>query len=77
MVVDKWSVTELIRDAAGNLYGTTFYGGRFNYCDEDHGGGTVFKIDTTGKTIVLHAFDDGPDGCFPSSGLVLDTAGNL
>ena len=31
----------LVRDAEGNLYGTTFLGGAFNY-------GTVFKLDTAG-----------------------------
>jgi uncharacterized repeat protein (TIGR03803 family) len=36
----------VIRDAAGNLYGTTADGGPFS-------SGTVFKVDTTGKESVL------------------------
>jgi len=36
----------LIRDAAGNLYGTTYGGGRSNW-------GTVFKVDTKGHETVL------------------------
>jgi len=61
----------VIRDAAGNLYGTTF--GTFgpNY-------GTVFKVSKTGKEKVLHAFTGGADGGAPEyGGLVMDTAGNL
>jgi uncharacterized repeat protein (TIGR03803 family) len=58
----------LVRDAAGNLYGTTGGGGFSN--------GVVFKLDTTGKETVLHRFS-GTDGRFPSGGLVRDAAGNL
>jgi uncharacterized repeat protein (TIGR03803 family) len=61
----------LIRDKAGNLYGTTYAGGTFNF-------GTVFKLDTTGKETVLHSFAGGlSDGQFPFAGLVRDSAGNL
>ncbi len=60
----------LIRDSAGNLYGTTFYGGTTGY-------GSVFKLDTAGKLTVLHSFKDAPDGAHPIAGLVLDKAGNL
>lgn len=59
----------LVRDASGNLYGTTFYGGTSGY-------GTVFKIDTAGKESVLHSFN-GSDGANPEAGLVLDASGNL
>jgi uncharacterized repeat protein (TIGR03803 family) len=62
--------SRLIRDAAGNLYGTTFYGGTAGY-------GAVFKLDTAGKLTVLHSFNDAPDGAHPIGGLVLDKAGNL
>jgi uncharacterized repeat protein (TIGR03803 family) len=61
----------LVRDAAGNLYGTTADGG-----DPNCGCGTVFKLDTSGKETVLHAFTGMQDGGFPN-GLVQDTAGNL
>ncbi|HWY20429.1 MAG TPA: choice-of-anchor tandem repeat GloVer-containing protein [Candidatus Acidoferrum sp.] len=60
----------LVRDAAGNLYGTTFSGGRF-------GSGTVFKIDASGNESVIYSFRGGSDGLDPSSNLVLDVAGNL
>jgi uncharacterized repeat protein (TIGR03803 family) len=52
----------LVRDTAGNLYGTTF--------------STAFKLDPTGKLTVLHTFTGTPDGAFPS-GLIRDSAGNL
>jgi uncharacterized repeat protein (TIGR03803 family) len=60
----------LVRDAAGNLYGTTFGGGKY-------GAGTVYKIDASGNASVLYSFRGGSDGLFPSSSLVLDVAGNL
>jgi len=60
----------LVRDQAGNLYGTTFGGGSF-------GLGTVFKIDASGNESVLYSFVGGNDGLIPSSTLVLDPAGNL
>lgn len=60
----------LIRDMAGNLYGTTFAGGAANV-------GTVFKLDKTGKEAVVHSFTGGVDGSYPFAGLVRDAAGNL
>src|SRR5215471_3600712 len=46
------SETGLIRDTAGNLYGTTIAGGDLN-CNSGGGCGVVFKLDTTGKETVL------------------------
>jgi uncharacterized repeat protein (TIGR03803 family) len=69
-------VAGLVRDAAGNLYGTTEYGGG-GTCFTGDGCGTVFKVDTTGKETVLHSFTGGADGAFPLAGLILDEAGNL
>ena len=66
---DPWA--GLVRDAAGNLYGTTLTGGA------GAGNGTVFKVDTTGRETVLHAFAGSPDGAYPMAELVLDAAGNL
>jgi uncharacterized repeat protein (TIGR03803 family) len=68
----------LVRDAAGNLYGTT-YGGGDKTCfeNESFGCGTVFKLDTTGKETVLHSFTASPDGALPLGGLTRDAAGNL
>src|SRR5579863_2660879 len=64
----------LIPDAAGNAYGTT--DGRGTGC-LPYGCGTVFKVNRAGKVTVLHSFTDGPDGAYPSAGLVRDSAGNL
>jgi len=62
----------LVRDAAGNLYGTTIYGGPC--CG--YGYGVVFKLDPAGNETVLHAFN-GNDGSYPWGGVIRDTAGNL
>jgi uncharacterized repeat protein (TIGR03803 family) len=72
-------IAPLVRDAAGNLYGTTTYGGVFGgRCSDGVGCGTVFKITPAGKEIVLHQFTDtGVDARLPWQGLVLDSAGNL
>jgi uncharacterized repeat protein (TIGR03803 family) len=64
----------VIADAAGNLYGTTTYGGLY-------GLGTVFKMSpgSNGKwtETVLYNFTNINDGAQPSAGLTLDAAGNL
>jgi uncharacterized repeat protein (TIGR03803 family) len=62
-------------DKAGNLYGTTVYGGGNTDCDPN-GCGIVFKIDSAGNETVLHSFN-GPDGQFPWGGVILDERGNL
>ncbi len=64
----------LIADAAGNLYGTTAFGGAGTNCPS--GCGTVFKLMPTGTLTVLHSFG-GSDGANPSAGLIADAAGNL
>jgi uncharacterized repeat protein (TIGR03803 family) len=62
----------LARDAAGNLYGTTYSGGSTSF------GGTVFKLDTKGVETVLYNFGvQNGDGLFPTGGLIRDSAGNL
>lgn len=66
----------LILDQAGNLYGTTAFGGEFS-CGGGEGCGTVFKIDQTGLLTVLHTFNGGADGASPYAGLIRDAAGNL
>jgi uncharacterized repeat protein (TIGR03803 family) len=65
----------LLRDAAGNLYGTTVEGGDMTCFSQ--GCGTVFKLDTTGTETVLHKFSGSPDGEMPEALLVKDAAGDL
>jgi uncharacterized repeat protein (TIGR03803 family) len=67
----------LIRDTAGNLYGTTTYGGATSTCSPPSGCGVVFKLSPTGTETVLHTFTGGADGGYPSAGLIQDAAGNL
>jgi len=48
----------LVRDAAGNLYGTTQQGGR------DFG--TAYKADSAGNYTIIHNFSGGPRPSIPS-----------
>ena len=64
----------VIRDKAGNLYGTTFEAGSSNCA---YGCGTVFRINTAGNETVLYSFTGGSDGCNPYQGLVMGKGGNL
>jgi len=66
----------LVRDAQGNLYGVTGYGGNMSDCS-GYGCGVVFKLDTTGKETVLYRFTGGSDGGAPTQSLARDSAGNL
>jgi uncharacterized repeat protein (TIGR03803 family) len=67
----------LVRDADGNLYGTTFAGGLASAEQCPSGCGVVFKIDPAGTETVLYSFTGGADGANPTAGLLRDTAGNL
>jgi uncharacterized repeat protein (TIGR03803 family) len=61
----------LLRDASGNLYGTTYNCGAFQW-------GIVFKIDPSGNETILHNFAGGDsDGGYPYGGLITDAAGNF
>jgi uncharacterized repeat protein (TIGR03803 family) len=61
----------LVRDAAGNLYGTTYLGGAYDW-------GTAFMVDASGNETVLHSFNGATgDGGDVIGGLIRDTAGNL
>ncbi len=63
--------SNLVLDTAGNMYGTTLYGGV-------NGRGSVFKVTPTGTETVLYSFTGGADGNVPVAGLVLDKkTGNL
>ena len=70
----------LLRDAGGNLYGTTEFGGKITKtCGGVQGGGcgTVFKVDKDGQETALYKFKGTPDGYFPGALLVEDRAGDL
>jgi uncharacterized repeat protein (TIGR03803 family) len=62
----------LVRDSAGNLYGTTVSGGSTSDGRQNSGYGTIFKIDTQGHETVLHSFLDQSDGASPYAGLTID-----
>ncbi len=62
----------LIADSAGNLYGTTTYGGT----GTGQGNGTVFEITTNGTKTILYNMD-GHTGTHPTGSLVLSPAGDL
>ena len=74
--------TGLIIDPAGNLFGTTFFGG-----GAGDNGGTVFELQNTGGTyastpVLLHSFDGTQvtpaEGATPQySYLLMDGSGNL
>jgi len=68
----------LIMDGSGNLYGTTYYGGR--QTGPNLNSGTAFELSpgAGGWTeTVLHAFFGGTAGSNPGSGLTFDGSGNL
>ncbi len=65
----------LVRDAAGNIYGSTGVGGSGN-CSGGTGCGTAFKLEKSGKQIWLHEFN-GKDGAIPVAGLLRGSSGNL
>lgn len=74
----------IIFDAAGNIYGTTVYGGHSSYCPGSKdvlGCGTVFRLkpDSSGtwEESVLYRFKGGQDGGNPATALVMDSHGNL
>jgi uncharacterized repeat protein (TIGR03803 family) len=66
----------LLMDSAGNLYGTTRYGGNHEGCPGKEQCGAVFKLDTNGAETVLYNFT-GPDGSNPTSNLIMDAEGDL
>ncbi len=78
---DGPSFWNIVFDRAGNIYGTTFYGGIDNLrlcgC---FGCGVVYELSHSGNhwiESVIYAFSGGPDGNYPVSGVTLDEAGNL
>lgn len=67
----SFSIAGLVRDAEGNLYGTTVDGGEFGF-------GTIFKVEENGDESLLYSFGKSTkDGRYPSAGLLMDAKGNL
>ena len=66
----------VVADAAGNLYGTTTFGGNCS----NKGCGVVFEVSQSSGTwteTVIYNFQGGDDGLYPTNGLVFDSEGNL
>lgn len=66
----------LVFDAAGNLYGTTIYGGH----GSNSGFGTIFELPVGGAYSVIHPFGNEVGGYYPFSpfgALIQDAGGNL
>src|SRR5580704_2568309 len=74
--------TALIKDEAGNLYGSTLFGGTINNadCEPDAGCGTVFELSPSNgggwTETVLYRFQGGADGDFPAVSL-FNTDGSI
>ena len=66
-------VAGVVRDAFGNLYGTTGAGGS-KHCYP--GCGTLFKLDRSGRETLLHTFVY-QDGAGPEGPLIADKSGTL
>lgn len=60
----------LIKDAVGNLFGTTEYGGNGSY-------GTIFEVNGSTHILTTLAVFNGANGAQPRSGLYADSSGNL
>jgi uncharacterized repeat protein (TIGR03803 family) len=66
----EYADTDLVRDKAGNIYGTTVLGGKY-------GAGTIFKLTRFGTETVLYPFQGQSDGGEPYKGVTLDAQGNI
>jgi uncharacterized repeat protein (TIGR03803 family) len=64
----------VVLDSAGNLYGTTEYGGTYGY-------GVVYELTPSSSGLwtesVLYSFAGRADGLVPTGGLTFDASGNL
>ena len=68
----------LVRDSAGDLYGTTPSGGKYNSnAGGKNGDGAFFELPASGAESTLHSFGNGKDGVTPNGGLIRDEKGNF
>lgn len=71
---NMYALGGVVIDSAGNLYGSTLYGGAY-------GVGMLFELtpnkDGSWTKKTIHVFGKGKDGFGPSGSLILDSAGNL
>jgi uncharacterized repeat protein (TIGR03803 family) len=66
-----WPTSGLLMDKAGNLYGTTTYGGTY-------GNGTVFELSASGTETILYSFGaSATDAILPWTNLIRDSKGNF
>jgi uncharacterized repeat protein (TIGR03803 family) len=80
----EYPTSTLVRDSAGNLYGTTQFGGYTGNSTCEHGDpaffqegcGTIFKLDPSGNLTTLYTFHGLTDGYYPNIDLI-DASGNL
>jgi len=76
-------IAGVVSDAAGNLYGTTWYGGTGGCTFTIPGCGTVYELSPPSAVgnpwteTVLYGFTGGSDGEYPTTGVTRDAAGNL
>jgi len=66
----------LVRDAKGNLYGSTQTGGAGSNSTDTHTG-TIFVLSPKNVLTTLHAFTGGADGDIPQGTLAADGHGNF
>lgn len=76
-------LTGLTLDAAGNLYGTTYYGGSSS-CNDGYGTGcgVVFELTPQAgggwsETVLYNFSASGGDGNYPEGNVIVDSAGHL
>ena len=59
----------LVQGTDGNFYGTTYYGGAYNY-------GTIFGMSPDGRLTTLHSFQQS-DGAYPIAGVIQGADGTF
>jgi uncharacterized repeat protein (TIGR03803 family) len=70
-----YPTARLALGSAGNVYGTTRFGGS-SFSGDTSGAGTLYRVTPSGEHTVLHEFS-GPDGTDPIAGLVQGSDGNF